>query len=112
MDSSDTSNHSLSTDEVEEELLQQQYDALLEKVNTQRLILAAVREVNAEQVTDVTDDERKNIDRALNYARAFECLKLDDKGTNIMGKLFLSAFTCKFAVHLQPQHECFLQMIG
>lgn len=78
---------STTTDDVEDAQLFNKYNELLRKVNRQKLILSAIKETQAEDIANVTDDERANIGRALNFARAFEHLKLDDKGTNVLGKL-------------------------
>lgn len=85
MNSSNDSELSLTTDEFEQAQQQKKYDELMKKLNRQKLILAAIKDIKAEQITNVTDEERKHIDRALNYARAFDHLKLDDKGNNVLG---------------------------
>lgn len=93
---------SLKTDDVEDAQLLERYNKLLRKVNTQKLILSVIKETKAEDIANVTEDERAKIDHALNFARAFEYMKLDDKGSNILGKLnaiilmFKSMLRCLF----------------
>lgn len=84
MNISNASNRSRSADAQQTE----RYKQMLEKVNIQRLILAAVNDVKADDVTEVTNDERKRIQRVLNDTRASKYLKLDDQGTRALGKFF------------------------
>lgn len=76
--------------ESEETRLLQEYEELTKKLHKQQLILSVMKQIDCNDIKDVDEAGKKNIDTALNFVRAFDYLKLDNSGINVLGEFFLS----------------------
>lgn len=91
------SNHPANDDgqpiDPEEQRLLEEYEQLTLKLHKQKLILNTLKGINCNSIKNVDETGKKNIDMALNYVRAYDYLKMDNAGTNVLGNfnLFHSA---------------------
>lgn len=74
--------------ESEETRLLQEYEELTKKFHKQQLILSVMKQIDCNDIKDVDEAGKKNIDMALNFVRAYDYLKMDNTGTNVLGKFF------------------------
>lgn len=69
----------------EEQRLLEEYEQLTLKLHKQKLILSALKNIDCNTIKNVDEAGKKNIDMALNYVRAYDYLKMDNAGTNVLG---------------------------
>lgn len=69
----------------EEARLREEYEQLTMKLHKQKLILSVIKNIDCNDLKNVDEDGKKNIDRALDFVRAYDYLKMDSAGTNILG---------------------------
>lgn len=72
--------------ESEEARLRDEYEQLAMKLHKQKLILSVLKNIDCNDIKNVDDATKKNIDRALDFVRAYDYLKIDNAGTNVLGK--------------------------
>lgn len=80
--------------DAEEARLLEEYEELTIKLQKQQMILSVMKNIDCNSIKDVDDSAKKNIDHALDFVRAFDYLKLDNSGTNVLGNFF-SSFSCQ-----------------
>lgn len=83
--------------ESEETRLLQEYEELTKKLYKQQLILSVMKQIDCNDIKDVDEAGKKNINSALNFVRAYDYLKMDNTGTNVLGesfKLFHASVDC------------------
>lgn len=73
--------------------LLEEYEELTLKLHKQKLIINALKKVDANSIKNVDETSKKNIDMALNYVRAYDYLKMDNAGTHVLGN---------FPIHQSP----------
>lgn len=72
--------------DTEEARLQEEYEQLVIKLHKQQLILSVMKNINCNEVKGVDEDGKKNIDQALDFVRAYDYLKMDNAGNNVLGE--------------------------
>lgn len=76
----------------------EEYEQLSAKLHKQRLILSVMNNINCNDIKSVDDTGKDNIDRALDFVRAYDYLKMDSSGTNILGKFFFNQKCHQFCI--------------
>lgn len=71
---------------TEETRLLEEYEQLVIKHHKQQLVLSTMKNIDSNGMQSVDDSGKKNIDEALDFVRAFDYLKMDNAGTNVLGK--------------------------
>lgn len=71
----------------EETQLLEEYEQLAIKYHKQKLILSVIKDIHCDEIKDVDETAKKNIDKALDFVRAFDYLKMDN-GTNVLGNFY------------------------
>ncbi|XP_031625680.1 uncharacterized protein LOC116342297 [Contarinia nasturtii] len=71
--------------ESEEACLRNEYEQLTMKLHKQKHILSVVNNIDCNDISNVNDTVKKNIDKALDFVRAYDYLKIDNVGTNVLG---------------------------
>lgn len=71
--------------DLEEQRLLDEYEQLTLKLHKQKLMLATLKNIDCNGIKNVDATGKKNIDMALNYVRAYDYLKMDNAGTNVLG---------------------------
>lgn len=84
-------NKTLNSD-PEETRLREEYEQLTAKLHKQKLILSVMKNIDTNSIKDVDEIGKKNIGQALNFVIAFDYLKMDSSGTNVLGKLHATFF--------------------
>lgn len=75
-------------DEKFQELrLQKEFDDLMVKVNKQKLILSVIEKMNPNDIKEIDDDAKLNIEKNIHYARAFDYLNTQTDGSTVLGEL-------------------------
>lgn len=98
--------------ESEEVRLLQECEELTKKLTKQKLILSAMTEIDVNDIKDVDEAGKKNIDLALDFVRAYDYLKMDNACTNVLGK-FLSKFIIQSKFfRMQNVHFCISIVAG
>lgn len=69
----------------EESNLMEEYEQLVLKHHNQQLILSTMKTIDCNGFKDLDEASRKNIDKALDFVRAFDYLKMDNTGNNVLG---------------------------
>lgn len=69
----------------EESQLSEEYEQLVLKYHKQQLILSAMKNIDSSGFKELDESSRKNIDTALDFVRAFDYLKMDNAGNNVLG---------------------------
>lgn len=72
----------------EEARLREEYEQLTTKLHKQKLILSVMRNIDCNDMKNVDENGKQNVDKALDFVRAFDYLKMDNTGTNVLGKWF------------------------
>lgn len=73
------------TIDLEEVRLREEYEHLTAKLHKQKLILSVLKDIDCNEVQNVDEIGKQNIDKALDFVRAFDYLKMDHAGTNVLG---------------------------
>lgn len=73
-------------DDMEEAQLRAQYEQLVKEVHKKELLISVIQNVNVDEIKDISDESKKNIEKSLDFIRAYPCLKLDNTGANVLGK--------------------------
>lgn len=76
----------------EEARLLEEYEQLTAKLHKQSLILSVMKDINCDDIKNVDESGKKNIDKALDFVRAYDYLKMDASGTNVLGNFLLNLF--------------------
>lgn len=71
----------------EEARLREEYEQLMTKLHKQKLILSVMKDINCNDIKNLDEIGKKNIDKALDFVRAFDYLKMDVSGTNVLGNV-------------------------
>lgn len=71
----------------EEAQLLEEYEQLAMKYHKQQLILSVMKDMRSNEMKDVDEIAKKNIDKALDFVRAFDYIRMDI-GTTLLGNLF------------------------
>ncbi|XP_055323758.1 uncharacterized protein LOC129578743 [Sitodiplosis mosellana] len=69
----------------EEARLLEEYEQLTTTLHKQKLILSVMKNLNCNDIKGVDEAGKKNIDKALDFVRAYDYLKMDGGGTNALG---------------------------
>lgn len=73
--------------DLKEQHLLEEYEQLTLKLHKQKLILTAMKNIDCNTIKNVDETGKKNIDMALNFVRAYDYLKMDNAGTNVLGNI-------------------------
>lgn len=84
--------------DLEEAQLIEEYEQLAIKYHKQQLILSTMKEINCDDINDVDETGKKNINKALDFVRAFDYLKMDKAGTMVLGNLVKCFFFIMYSL--------------
>lgn len=85
MSSNNPVNDDVQSIDPEEQRLLDEYEQLTAKLHKQKLILSVMKNLDCNTIKNVDEAGKQNIDMALNFVRAFDYLKMDNAGTNVLG---------------------------
>lgn len=88
----------------EEVRILEEYEQLMAKLHKQKLILSVMKNINCNDIKSMDDTGKKNIDQALDFVRAYDYLKMDSSGTNVLGKFFFNQNRVSIAKCLSILH--------
>lgn len=74
----------------EESRLLEEYEQLVLKHHKQQLILSVMKNIDCNEIKDVDEPGKKNIEKSLDFVRAFDYLKMDNAGTNVLGNFIMT----------------------
>lgn len=74
----------------EEARLQEEYEHLTTKLHKQKLLLSVMKNIDCNEIKGAEENGQQNIGKALDFVRAFDYLKMDNAGTNVLGKFIFS----------------------
>lgn len=70
----------------EEARLQEEYEHFTTKLHKQKLLLSVMKNIDCNEIKGVEENGQQNIGKALDFVHAFDYLKMDNAGTNVLGK--------------------------
>lgn len=73
--------------ESEEVRLREEYEQLAMKLYRQKFILSVMKNINPNDIKNLDEAGKKNIDKALDFVRAYDYLKMDSTGINVLSNL-------------------------
>lgn len=86
MESTAAVNEKIQTVDPEVSRLLEEYEQLMVKLHKQKLILSVIKDIDCNDIKNVDEAGQKNIDKALDFVRAYDYLKMDTAGANVLGK--------------------------
>lgn len=78
--------------DTEEARLHEEYEQLVIKLYKQQLILSVMKNINSNEIKGLDENGKKSIDESLDFVRAYDYLKMDNAGNNVLGKVVNRSF--------------------
>lgn len=78
----------------EDARLREEYEHLTTKLHKQKLILSVLKSIDCSEMESVDECGKQNIDKALDFVRAFDYLKMDNTGVTVLGMLLNECKQC------------------